>query len=67
MGDRQALGVSLLEHGRNEEILEEARVELIAMVMTRRSLGCVVHVKRRYKTENVRAVFKFKMEGKHPR
>ena len=28
-------GVSLLEHGRNEETLEEARVELIVMVMRR--------------------------------
>ena len=30
-----AMGISLLEHGRNEEILEEAKVEPIAMVMRR--------------------------------
>ena len=29
-------GVSLLEHRRNEEILEEAKVEQIATVMRRR-------------------------------
>ena len=33
---RWAMGVSLLEHWRNEEILEEARVEPIAMFIRRR-------------------------------
>ena len=35
---RWAMGVSLLEHRRNEEILEEAKVEHIATVMRRRRL-----------------------------
>ena len=35
---RWAMGVSLLEHRRNEEILEEAKVEAIATVMRRRRL-----------------------------
>ena len=35
---RWPMGVSLLEHRRNEEILEEAKVEQIATVMRRRRL-----------------------------
>ena len=57
-------GVRLLEHRRNEEILEEASLELIVMVMRR--LEWFGHVKRR-ETENIRAVAKMKMEGKCPR
>ena len=59
-------GVSLLEHRRNEEILEEAKVEPIALVM-RRWLEWFGHVKRRYETENIRAVAEMKMDGKRPR
>ena len=44
------------------EILEEAKVELIAMVMRR--LEWFGHVKRRDETENIRAVVEMKMEGK---
>ena len=33
-----AMGVSLLEHRRNEEILEETKVEVITTVMRRRRL-----------------------------
>ena len=62
---RWAMGVSLLEHRRNEEILEEAKVEQIATVMRR--LEWFGHVKRRYETENSRAVVEMKMEGKRPR
>ena len=51
-----------MEHLRNEEILEEAREELIAMVMRR--LGWFGHVKRRDETENIRAVVEIK--EKHP-
>ena len=40
---RRAMGVSLQEHHRNEEILEEAKVELIAMIMRRR-LEWFVHM-----------------------
>ena len=54
--------MSLLEYGRNEDILDEARVELIAMGMRR--FG---HVKRRDETENIRAVVEMKMEEKRPR
>ena len=64
---RWAMGVSLLEHRRNEEILEEAKVEAIATVMRRRRLEWFGHVKRRGETENIRAVAEMKMEGKRPR
>ena len=62
---QRAMGVSILKHWRNEEILEEARVEQIAMVMRR--LEWFEHVKRRDETDNTRAVAKMKMEGKRPR
>ena len=58
---RWAMGVSLLEHRRNEEILEEATV------MRRRRLEWFGHIKRRDETENIRAVVEMKMEGKRPR
>ena len=61
------MGVRLLEHQRNEEILEEAKVEPIAIVMRRRRLELFGHVKRRDDTENIRAVAEMKMEGKRPR
>ena len=64
---RWAMVVSLLEHRRNEEILEEAKVEPIAMVIRRRRLEWVGHAKRRDETENIRAVVEMKMEGKRPR
>ena len=64
---RWAMGVSLLEHRRNEEILEEAKVEPIATVMRRRRLEWFRHVKRRNETENIRAVAEMKMEGKRPK
>ena len=64
---RWAMGVSLLEHRRNEEILEEAKVEPIATVMRRRRLEWFGHIKRRHETENIRAVVEMKMEGKRPR
>ena len=54
-----------MEHWRNEEILEEAREELIAMVMRRRRLGWFGHVTRRHETENIRAVVETK--EKRPR
>ena len=61
-------GVSLLEHRRNYEILEEAKVEKIAsVIMRRRRLEWFGHVKRRDETENIRAVVEMKMEGKRPR
>ena len=62
---RWAMGLSLLEHRRNEEILEEAKVEPIATVMRRRRLERFGHVKRRDETENIRT--EMKMEGKCPR
>ena len=60
---RWAMGVSLLEHWRNGEILEEAKVEAITMVR----LEWFGHVKRRGETENIRAVAEMKMEGKRPK
>ena len=50
---RLAMGVSQLEYQRNEEILEEARVEPIAMVMRWRRLEWFGHVKRRDETVNI--------------
>ena len=44
------------------EILEEARVEPMAMVMRR--LEWFGHVERIDETENIRAVVEMKMEGK---
>ena len=64
---RWAMGVNLLEHRRNEEILEEEKVEPIAMAMRRRRLESCGHVKRRDETENIRAVVKMKMEGERSR
>ena len=64
---RWAMGMSLLEHRRNEEILEEVKVEHIATVMRRRRLEWFGHVKRRDETENSRAVVEMKMDGKRPR
>ena len=64
---RWAMGVSLLEHRRNGEILEEAKVEQIATVVRRRRLEWFGHVKIRDETENIRAVVEMKMEGKRPR
>ena len=48
-----AMGVTLLEHRRNEEILEEAKVEAIATVMRRRRLEWFGQVKRRGETEDI--------------
>ena len=61
------MGVVCIEHRRNDEILEEAKVEPIATVTRRRRLEWFWNVKRRDETENVRAVVEIKMEGKHPR
>ena len=55
--------ISLLEHQRSEEILEEAKVEPIAMVMKR--LEWFGHVKRRDETEIITAVAEMKM-GRTP-
>ena len=64
---RWAMGASLLGHRRNEEILEEAKVEAIATVMRLGRLEWFGHVKRRGETENIRAVVEMKVEGKRPR
>ena len=47
--------------------MEEARVVPLVMVMRRRRLEWFGHVKRRDKTDNIRAVAEIKMEGKRPR
>ena len=60
-------GVSRLEHRKNEEILEEAKVESMAMVMRRRRQEWYGHVNRREERENIRGVVEMKMEGKRPR
>ena len=43
----------LLQHRRNEEIVEEVKVGPIAMVMRRRRLEWFGHVKRRDEPENI--------------
>ena len=58
---RQAMGVSLLECRRNEEILEEAKVRPIVMVIRMRRFEWFGQ--RRDQTENIKAVAKLKMEG----
>ena len=60
---RWSMGVTLLEHRRNEDILEEANVDGYETVMRRRRLEWFGHVKRRGETENIRAVTEIKMEG----
>ena len=60
---RWVMGVSLLEHRRNEEILEEAKVEAIATAMRRRRLEWFGHIKRRGETEDIRAVAEMKTGG----
>ena len=60
---RWAMGVGLLEHRMNEEILEEVKVEQIATVMRMRWLEWFGHIKRRDETENSRAVVEMKREG----
>ena len=54
---RWAMGVSLLEHGINEDIFEEAKVEPIAMAMRRRRLEWFGHVKIRDETENSKTCY----------
>ena len=56
-----------LEHRRNDEMLEETKVEPIDMGLRRRMLEWFGYVKRKYETENNRAVAKMKTEGKRPR
>ena len=64
---RWTMGVSLLEHRRNEEILVKAKVEPIATVMRRRRLEWLGRVKRSDETENIRAVAETKMVWKRLR
>ena len=56
-----------IHYRRDEKILEEAKVEPIAMVVRRRRREWLWRVKRRDETENIRAVVEMKMEGKRPR
>ena len=58
-GNRDENGV--MGNGGEPEILEEAMMEPIAMVMRR--LEWFEHVKRRDETENIRAVVEMKMEA----
>ena len=59
--------MSLLEQRINEEILEEAKLDPMTMVMRRGMLEWFGNVKRRDATENTRAVVEMKMEEKRPR
>ena len=60
-------GVSLLDHRLNDEILEEANVELTAMGMRRKRLEWFGHGKGRAETGGIRAVVDMKTDGKRPR
>ena len=62
---RWAMGVNVLGYRRNES-LEEARVELIAMATRRRRLEWFRKIRRRYETENIRAVVERKLAGNRP-
>ena len=59
---RWAMGVNGLGYRRNEDILEEARVELIAMAVRKRRLEWFMNIRRRDETENIRAVVEMKLE-----
>ena len=54
---------SLLEHHRNDEILEKAKVQPIVMVMWRR-LEWVRYMKMMFEKENIGVVAEIEMEGK---
>ena len=62
---RLATGVSLVEHCRNEEILEVARVEPIVIV--KKKVGMfLAYMKRIKETENMIAFAKMKTNRKRP-
>ena len=63
---RWAMGANVLGYRRNEDILEEARVELIAMAVRRRWLERFRKIRRRDETENIRAVVEMKLERNRP-
>ena len=52
------------EPAATSDILEEAKVEPIAMVMSRRRLNWFGHMARRDENENIRSVAKMQMEGR---
>ena len=52
-----------MQKTKNNEILEEAEMEPIAMVMRRRRLEWFGYTERRHDTENIPAVVEMKMEG----
>ena len=65
---RWAMGVSLLEHRRNEEILEEAKVEPIVTVSYEEEKVGMVHACEEMRWNgHIRAVVEIKMEGKRLR
>ena len=61
---RYCLQISLLEHQKNEEIRREANVMPILDVMRKRRLEWFGHVCRREKEDDIRRIYKLKMEGK---
>ena len=52
---RLAIGVSLLEHRRNDKISDGVKEEPVAITIKRRRLEWFRHVERRYETETVTA------------
>ena len=60
------LKIILILIEQNEDILEEAKVEPIAMVMRRRRLEWFGYMKTREEKKNINPVAEMKMEGKRP-
>ena len=61
------MGISLEEHRRNEEILEEAGVMPIKDLMRKKRMQWYGHVCRREPEEDIRMVYNLRVEGKRSR
>ena len=64
---RYCLGISLEEHRRNEEILEEAGVMPIKDLMRKKRMQWYGHVCRREQEEDIRMVYNLRVEGRRSR
>ena len=64
---RYCLGISLEEHRRNEDILQEAKVVPIKDLMRRKRMQWFGHVQRRDSQEDIRKVSEMEIDGNRPR
>ena len=64
---RYCLGISLEEHRRNEDILQEAKVVPIKDLMRRKRMQWFGHVQRRDSQEDIRKVCEMEIDGNRPR